>query len=157
MIHSSQRPRVSEDVTRWPIGRLLSTAARLVERSWEGRLRKHNLTHAGLIALDCLSNGPMPQRSLAGACRVTDQTISRTVERLERSGFVTRCPDPRDERRHQVALTQRGRRVLNQIVDSQQADALVAAAVSDPKTLRAQLAELVTALGGARAESGGCR
>lgn len=141
---------MTDDVQEWPIGRLLSTAARLLEHSWEARLREHDLTHAGLIALHCLVNGPMPQRSLAGACRVTDQTISRTVERLERSGFVTRRPDPGDERRQQVAITTPGRRVLRQIVAGHEADAIVAAAVSDPETLRAQLSELVTALGGPR-------
>lgn len=139
---------MSDDVEGWPIGRLLSTAARLVEQSWEARLREHDLTHAGLIALHCLQSGPMPQRSLAGACRVTDQTISRTLDRLDRGGFVTRSPDPRDERRQQVAITQRGAAVLNQIVTGNEADAILAAAVSDPDTLRAQLVELVTALGG---------
>ncbi|BCO35734.1 ArsR family transcriptional regulator [Mycobacterium heckeshornense] len=138
---------MTNDVEGWPIGRLLSTAARLLEHSWEERLREHNLTHAGLIALYCLQNGPMSQRSLAAACRVTDQTISRTIERLERSGFITRRVDPDDERRQQVTITREGRVVLTRIVATRQADALVEAAVSEPETLRRQLIELIRAMG----------
>lgn len=138
-----------ENVEGWPTGRLLSTAARLVEHRWEAVLRGHDLTHAGLIALHCLLPGPRAQRNLAKACRVSDQTISRTVERLARSGFVTRATDPADERRQLVAITDSGRAVHDRIVTAQQADAILADAVSDHAALRAQLVELVTALGGA--------
>jgi DNA-binding MarR family transcriptional regulator len=141
---------VTEDVGGWPIGRLLSTAARLVEHAWEERLREHDLTHAGLIALHCLQSGPMPQRSVAVACRVTDQTISRTISRLERNAFITRSSDPRDERRQQVAITERGRAVLLQIVSGNEGDAILAGAVANPESLRTQLIELVIALGGPR-------
>jgi len=138
---------VVEDVASWPTGRLLSTAARLVEHSWEEVLREHGLTHAGLIALHCLGERAMPQRTLAKACRVTDQTISRTLERLERGGFVTKTVDPRDERRQLVDITPSGHEIHERIVTAQRADALLADAVSDHDALRAQLVELVTAFG----------
>jgi DNA-binding MarR family transcriptional regulator len=35
--------------------------------------------------------------------------MSRTVDRLEREGLVTRAPDPRDRRRHVLAITSAGR------------------------------------------------
>ncbi|MEO9221526.1 MAG: MarR family transcriptional regulator, partial [Mycobacteriaceae bacterium] len=35
---------MTEDVQSWPTGRLLSTAARLLEHSWEALLREHDLT-----------------------------------------------------------------------------------------------------------------
>ena len=139
---------MAQNVESWPIGRLLSTAARLFAHSWEALLREHGLSHAGLIALHSLHDGPMPQRTLAKACHVTDQTISRTVERLERSTFVTRSIDPKDERRQLVAMTENGRAVHQRIVATQQADALMAQAVSDHQALRTQLIELVIALGG---------
>ncbi len=139
---------MTEEVQSWPTGRLLSTAARMVEHSWEALLREHDLTHAGLIALHCLLPGAMPQRGLAKACRVTDQTMSRTVERLEGAGFVDRGVDPADRRRNLVAITRTGRAVHERLVVKQQADALLADAVSDHAGLRAQLIELMASLGG---------
>jgi len=39
------------DRGQWPTGRLLSTAARLVEQAWNARLREHGVSHAGMIVL----------------------------------------------------------------------------------------------------------
>ncbi len=136
-----------DDAQDWPTGRLLSVAARLVEHSWEDLLRTHGITHAGLIALHCLGGGPMAQRALAQACRVTDQTISRTVDRLHASGYVEKVRDTKDLRRKLITITPSGRAIHQQIVSAQRADALVATAVSDHAALRAQLMELVTTLG----------
>ena len=38
----------------WSLGRLLSTAARLVEHDWNHWLARHDLTHAGFLALHTL-------------------------------------------------------------------------------------------------------
>ncbi len=136
-----------EDARDWPTGRLLSVAARLVEHSWEDLLRAQGITHAGLIALHCLGGGPMSQRALAQACRVTDQTISRTVDRLNASGYVGKARDTEDLRRKLITITSSGLAIHDRIVSAQRADSLVAAAVSDHAALRAQLIELVGALG----------
>lgn len=132
-----------EDVQDWPTGRLLSAAARAVERSWEGLLRQHGLTHAGLIALHCLGAGALPQRQLAQACRVTDQTMSRTVDKLSRGGFVERHPDSTDERRVVVESTTAGRSVHAQVVAAEHSDAAVTSVVSDPVALRRALVEIL--------------
>lgn len=137
---------MEHDVESWPTGRLLSTAARLVEQSWEDRLRRVGVTHAGLIALHCLLDGPLPQRRLAEACRVTDQTMSRTVDRLARAGYVTRGTDPRDERRVVISATAAGRAVHARAVAAERDEALNTA-VPDQEALRAQLVHLVRTLG----------
>lgn len=92
----------------WPTGRLLSTAARLVEHAWVEALDQLGLTHAGLIALHLLGPGPLSQTELAHAARVQAQTMSRTLERLEREGYVERTRDERDARRHSVVRTDAG-------------------------------------------------
>ncbi|UZJ26297.1 MarR family transcriptional regulator [Rhodococcus antarcticus] len=135
---------VAEDVQDWPTGRLLSAAARVVEHSWEGLLREHGLTHAGLIALHCLGSGPSPQRALAQLCRVTDQTMSRTVGKLVRGGFVERSADPTDERKVVVTITGAGRGVHERMVAAERSDAVLTSAVSDPAALRAALVEILT-------------
>lgn len=95
----------------WPTGRLLSTAARMVEHAWVEALDREGITHAGLIVLHLLDGGPLSQTELAARARVETQTMSRTVERLERDGLVERTRDPADRRRFAVAITASGRAV----------------------------------------------
>ena len=92
----------------WPTGRLLSTAARLVEHAWVEALEKLGLTHAGLIALHVLDAGSLSQTELAKYARVEVQTMSRTLERLEREGYIAREKHPADGRRHVVTRTAAG-------------------------------------------------
>ena len=66
----------------WPTGRLLSTAARLVEHAWVEALEQLGLSHAGLIVLHVLGPGPLSQTELAKVARVEAQTMSRTLEGL---------------------------------------------------------------------------
>ena len=98
-------------IGEWPTGRLLSTAARMVEHAWVEELEKRGLTHAGLIALHLLTESARSQTELARLARVENQTMSRTLDRLQRDGFVTRASDPADRRRHIVEITAAGRAV----------------------------------------------
>ncbi|MBC7724280.1 MAG: MarR family transcriptional regulator [Burkholderiaceae bacterium] len=100
-----------DDVAAWPTGRLLSTAARLVEHAWAESLEKIGLTHAGLIVLHLLGAGSLSQTDLARRARVETQTMSRTLERLERDGLVARVKSVEDGRRHVVTRTDEGARV----------------------------------------------
>ena len=97
-----------DQLASWPTGRLLSTAARAVEHAWAEALATLGVTHAGLIALHLLRDGPLSQIQLARSAHVETQTMSRTLERLEREGLVSRAPDPDDRRRHVVARTDAG-------------------------------------------------
>ena len=92
----------------WPTGRLLSTAARLVEHAWVEALEQLGLSHAGLIVLHLLGPGPLSQTELAKVARVEAQTMSRTLEGLERTGYIARAKHPDDGRRHVVTRTPAG-------------------------------------------------
>ncbi|WP_233198195.1 MULTISPECIES: MarR family winged helix-turn-helix transcriptional regulator [unclassified Cryobacterium] len=108
---AEQEPRpakLQESMACWPTGRLLSTAARLVEHAWVEALDQLGLTHAGMVALHLLCSGPLSQTELAHAARVQTQTMSRTLERLERQGYVVRTRDKHDARRHSVVRTDAG-------------------------------------------------
>ena len=96
------------DLDDWSLGRLLFTAARLIEHDWNDWLANHDLTHAGLLALHALQGGPLTQRQLAAANRVEEQTMSRVVARLERAGYVSRVRDFADRRRLVITRTARG-------------------------------------------------
>ncbi|QDQ99071.1 winged helix DNA-binding protein [Tomitella fengzijianii] len=122
------------------------TASRLMQHAWEQLLREHGVSHAGFIILESLRDGPLPQRSVARYCRVTDQTISRSIERLERHGMVTRATDPQDERRQLVTITERGRELHARITERVESDPLITGAIKDPEQFRAALLELIANL-----------
>lgn len=103
------RPAGHDDPATWPVGRLLSAAARRVEREWNAHLAAWGLNHASLPVLVLLLGGPRTQRELAAAVDVTEQTMSRTLGTLARAGYVTRDPHPADRRRLEVTLTPSGR------------------------------------------------
>ena len=86
------------DPAHWATGRLLSTAARLVEHAWDAHLATWGLNHASFAVLWMLERGPLPQRSLASSASVQDQTMSRIVERLQRLGYVERARGTDDRR-----------------------------------------------------------
>jgi MarR family transcriptional regulator, organic hydroperoxide resistance regulator len=130
----------------WSLGRLLSTAARLVEHDWNAWLAERGLTHAGLLALDALEGGALTQRQLAAASRVEEQTMSRVLDRLARTGHVERRRDTVDRRRLVVSLTRPGRDVLDQINSTDIAEILVAEHLADPAAFRQELVRLVTAI-----------
>ena len=82
----------AEDRSGWATGRLLSTAARLTEQNWNARLRDSGVSHAGLIVLHMLSQGPASQRELAEGQFLTEQTIGRTLTHLESTGMSAGRP-----------------------------------------------------------------
>ncbi|UKA61447.1 MarR family winged helix-turn-helix transcriptional regulator [Arthrobacter sp. FW306-04-A] len=101
------------DMERWPTGRLLSTAARLVEHAWNEKLRGMGLTHAGVIVMEVLAvKGPTTQSMLAQIVRVQAQTMGKTLSRLEAHGHVSRARGISDRRSQVVSLTEAGGRTL---------------------------------------------
>jgi DNA-binding MarR family transcriptional regulator len=126
----------------WPNGRLLSTAARLVEHAWVEALDSLGLTHAGLIVLHLLDTGPQSQTELARQARVQTQTMSRTLDRLQRQGLVARIRDDRDARRHAVTRTDAGTVVWHQ---ARNLEAEVFPALENAEELRAALLQIITA------------
>jgi DNA-binding MarR family transcriptional regulator len=124
----------SPDPAHWPVGRLLSAASRRVERDWNAHLATWDLNHASLPVLVHLVRSPMSQRELAAACGVTEQTMSRVLARMERTGYVTRTPHPDDRRRHVIAITEAGRAALAVASDREHAEELVTRGLTAEQT-----------------------
>lgn len=103
------------DLNNWPVPRLLSTAARLVEHDWNKRLAELNLTHAGVTVLEVLADeGEMTQSQLALRVRVQTQTMGKTLSRLETNRHIVRVPNQMDRRRHRVTITKEGHQALQE-------------------------------------------
>jgi len=132
----------SDDPAEWPLGRLLSAAARRVEREWNGHLDAWDLNHASFPVLVMLLGGPHTQAELATSCEVTEQTMSRILARLERTGHIRRTLHRLDRRKHQVEITDSGRQAVALAADQQAADRIAARGLTDEQvaTLRALLA-----------------
>ena len=146
--------RPADDPSTWATGRLLSTAARLVEHAWDAHLGQWGLNHAGFAVLWMLTGGPRSQRELAQAMQVEDQTMSRVLDRLERHGHVTRERSTTDRRRVEVTLSESGRVAVAEAGSDDAAERLFAGAVEDLPALRAQLARVVDVLSARRWSAG---
>ena len=60
--------------------------------------------------LNCLmEHGEMSQRELADACMFDVTTLSRTLDKMEKAGMVTRKVNPASRRAHLIALTPEGK------------------------------------------------
>lgn len=137
---------MNDDYSKWPTGRLLSMAARLMEHEWEQVLREFDMSSAGLVVMHTVVAGPAAQREIARVARVTEQTAGNTIERLERSGYVTRGVDPNDHRRRLVTATEEGIAVYEQLVEREQTDPrLISSIGGSDKELRSILLELIRA------------
>lgn len=131
----------------WPTGRLLSTAARLVEHTWVEALEQLGLSHAGLIVLHVLDAGPLSQTELAKVARVEAQTMSRTLEGLEREGYIARQKHPDDGRRHVVTRTPAGEAAWG---SARTLEADLFPSIADNGRLRAELLAIIHATAAGR-------
>ncbi|TQJ34586.1 MarR family winged helix-turn-helix transcriptional regulator [Arthrobacter sp. SLBN-122] len=88
--------------------RLITLAARLIQRRQDDALAPLGLTRAAVIALEGLMGGPLNQEQLADAIRVQSQTLGRVLTRLEATGLITRMRHASDRRQLKVELTDAG-------------------------------------------------
>ena len=106
------------ELEEWSTSRLLTTAARLVDHAWNERLLDIGITHAGYTTLGVLSRqGTMTGAKLALAVHVQAQTIGKTIEKLERQGFISRIRDSVDRRSQRITITQTGIEALAKAED----------------------------------------
>ncbi len=137
---------VPGDAAEWPLGRLLSTAARLVEQDWNSWLASRGMTHAGLLALHMLETGPHTQRELAAASMVEEQTMSRVLDRLARAGHVTRERDPADRRRLVVRSTAAGQQAYRAAIEANLGNTIITRRLDEPEAFRRMLIQLIAGL-----------
>jgi DNA-binding MarR family transcriptional regulator len=70
------------------------------------------------ILFPLLHEGPMRLRDLAEHKGVDQSTVSRQAAQLVNTGLVRRDPDPADRRACLMALTDRGRDVCHELIES---------------------------------------
>ncbi|MHA7191496.1 MarR family winged helix-turn-helix transcriptional regulator [Arthrobacter sp. MDT2-16] len=101
------------ELNDWSTSRLLTTAARIVEHSWNEKLLSIGITHAGLTTLGVLEReGTLTGVRLAQLVHVQAQTVGRTLDRLEKRGLVTRLRNTADRRSQRITITSAGLKAL---------------------------------------------
>ena len=134
------------ELRTWSINRLLSTAARMLEYSWNDQLKSLGLTHAGVTALDVIAReGMVSQVRVASQVGVQAQTIGKTLARLEAHGHIFRTRNTLDRRSYLLGITEEGRRVLAEAENIDRTLGLVGE-LSNPD-FREALVQIIESLG----------
>ncbi|PVE13723.1 MarR family transcriptional regulator [Streptomyces scopuliridis RB72] len=84
---------------------------------------------------------PLRPSELANRLAVEASHVTRQVQQLEKSGYVTRVPDPEDGRAQRIQLTPVGREVVDRIRETSRRGMQAALADWSPQDLQ-QLAAL---------------
>jgi DNA-binding MarR family transcriptional regulator len=116
------------------------------------QLRDLDLTFARyelLMLLHFSREGRLPLNVIGSRLQVHPTSVTSAVDRLERQGFVRRCPHPTDRRTKLAELTDAGRdRVL------EATDRLNRTVFAEPGLSRSQVDQLVTVLRAMRRGAG---
>ncbi|MFF4351435.1 MarR family winged helix-turn-helix transcriptional regulator [Streptomyces sp. NPDC001530] len=116
-----------------------------------GRVRQHDrlmalagvsLDRAGVALLRQIADSePMRLGELANLLAVEASHVTRQVQQLQKSGYVTRVPDPDDRRAQRIQITPTGQEVINRVREASCRGMQVALKNWSPEELR-QLATL---------------
>lgn len=83
------------------------------------------------------------------AAMISSGGMTNRIDRLEKAGFVERRPDPADRRGKLIALTDAGKRVIDETIDrhvANEARLLTALTANEQETLNALLRKLIARL-----------
>ena len=101
------------------VGRVLRLALLLQARR-EEQLASYGLTAADFDVLATLrrtgGNAPVNVRDLQRAMMLSSSGITKRLDRLEKSGMVSRHPDPADRRGVLIELTDAGRELIDKAI-----------------------------------------
>jgi len=137
----AQWRRERPDLDHSPIGIVgrVSRLARELERRLEPVYKDHGLEPGWHDLLATLRrNGPpfrMRPTDLTSTLMLTSSGTTKRLDRLEREGLVAREPDPGDRRGTLIALTDKGRRLIDGLTPDHLAneDRLLAALAPDER------------------------
>ncbi|CEA09184.1 MarR family protein [Arthrobacter saudimassiliensis] len=132
-----------QDEGDWEAVRLLSTAARLVRRHMDNRLRSLGLTQERITVLRVLiAGGPLRRAELARRLRVTAQTLGTSLVAMADQGLVKEVGEGEGASRRAVTVTDHGRQMLREAEEIEQGGFV---AELDPR-LRKELVGLIRQL-----------
>jgi len=115
------RVRPDLDVTPMGLTGRLKRIARIIEREMEPVFAKHGLNLASFDVLATLLRSGDPYRLSPGELientMVTSGTMTNRIDQLVKGGLVERVPNPDDGRSVGIALTKKGKRVIDHAIE----------------------------------------
>jgi len=105
---------------RWALPVQVAQLARSWRRAIDLTLRPYGLTEATWLPLLRLSRAtaPMRQRDLADSLGLERSAVVRLLDRLSKSGFVTRMPTAGDRRSWTIVLTASGAALAQRVEEA---------------------------------------
>lgn len=95
---------------------LIHDIARLSKKNFDRRVRDMGLTRSQWLAVGMLRRNPgIKQAELAEKLDVEPITVARTVDRLEKAGWIERRPDASDRRVNRLYLTDKVKDVVGRM------------------------------------------
>ncbi len=89
------------------LGALLHDATRLVGKQFAVRAAAYGLSSAQWrLLVHVLREGPVSQARLADWLEIEPISVSRLIDRMQKSGWVMRQPDPQDRRVQLIVATE---------------------------------------------------
>jgi DNA-binding MarR family transcriptional regulator len=109
------------DVSPMHVIARISRLSRILERRVEGVYEPYGLNQAQFGVLAALRRAGPPYclspTDLYNSLLISSGAMTNRLERLTAAGFVRRTPDPDDGRSLLVALTPKGKRLIDKLVD----------------------------------------
>jgi DNA-binding MarR family transcriptional regulator len=121
---TAQWRRERPDLDPSPMGIIgrISRIATLAERELDRVFADHGLGGGDFDVLATLRRSGAPYRLTPGALSrstmVTSGGMTKRLDRLESTGLIRREPDPRDRRGRLIALTDKGRTLVDRAVEA---------------------------------------
>ena len=122
-----------EDLQKLSLGQLLAQVSRLVGGRMREKMEELGLQRAqGLILVQLWHNDGIPQNELAQAMHITPATVTKTLQRMERNGWIARRRDASDQRIMRVYLTERAHALHEEVRSSfHELDSEMSSALTD--------------------------
>jgi len=95
---------------------MMMRAMRMHRRVIEGRIRSlgiHPSQHFVLMQL-CREGNMPSQAKIAEMMDVSAASVARTLKNLDEGGYIVRADGQTDSRRNEIAITEKGERVVNE-------------------------------------------
>lgn len=127
---------------------LLARASHVVVEEFNHRLRERGVSFPVWRVLATLSAGPETVTALAEYCLLQQPTMTKVLDRMERSGLVTRQQDGRDRRLVRVHLAPKGEVMVGDLLAAARAhEAEVVARHPDAAVIKDLLRALIARQG----------
>ncbi len=115
-----RRERPDLDLSAMAVIGRISRASRILEQGIEAVLARHGINESQFGVLAALRRAGPPHRltptALYNSLLISSGAMTNRLDRLTEAGLVSRTPDPNDRRSVLVALTPKGRRVVDEAV-----------------------------------------